>query len=345
MSQGPPPIGKEFEYWLANQLLNYQGGVPRVSLDKLLAGAEGGIASVLYDPDDEFFHDATPIPDAFPHLIAQMDQVENEVAGKIRVVRNPVQLADALSSHQKFLLHCVEGAFALGGNPVNADKLAARGVAYVVIAHLFFRGVAACQNAFPFVPDSIFRDVLNPAQPANSGLTPLGRDIVDRLMTAEVLVDITHSNEQAQKEIFQLARDHNNVPVISSHTGIRGVSDYPLNLSADAIKQIAALKGVIGIILAPYWLRQPDHQVFGADNFDLVFAAIDGIHDLTGTYNNIAIGSDLDGFIHPIKDCPDYSRTPALVAAIRAKYPQAADLILWRNALDVLQRGWRGIPS
>src|SRR5258708_35815824 len=76
--QGPPPVCKEFEFWAANMLLNFQGGKPRVSLDDLLAGANGGIASVLYDPDDEFFHDATPIPVAFQNLIAQMQNVEAE---------------------------------------------------------------------------------------------------------------------------------------------------------------------------------------------------------------------------------------------------------------------------
>ena len=75
MSQGPPPIGKEIEFWIANQLLNYQGGKPRVSLEELIAGADGGIGSVLYDPDDEFFHDAKPNAAAFANLMAQMDNV------------------------------------------------------------------------------------------------------------------------------------------------------------------------------------------------------------------------------------------------------------------------------
>jgi hypothetical protein len=62
VSQGPPPLGKEIEFWVGNKLLNYQGVKPQVSLDELIARAGGGIGSVLYDPGDEFFHDATPIP-------------------------------------------------------------------------------------------------------------------------------------------------------------------------------------------------------------------------------------------------------------------------------------------
>ena len=342
-SQEPPPLDKQAEFWIANQLLNYQGGKPRVTLDELIAGADGGIGSVLYDPEDEFFHDATPLPGAFDHLMAQMDEVEKEVAGKIPVATNPAQVRQYLHDDRKFLFHCVEGAFALGGDAANADRLAARGVAYVIIAHLFFRGVASCQNAFPHVPDPLFQGLLNPQQDSKAGLTKLGFDIVDRLLQRRILVDITHANEQAQNEIFQLAHDHSNAPVISSHNGVRGTSNYPLNLSPEAVKRIADSNGVIGIILFPYWLRQPQQQVFGADGFELIFNAIDFIHGITGSYAHIAIGSDLDGFIQPLKGCEDYSKTPALMEAIRHKYPNDADRILWANALDALERGWQGV--
>ena len=84
-------------------------------------------------------------------------------------------------------------------------------------------------------------------------------------------------------------------------------------------------------------------QVFGKNDFTLLFRAIDFVQSVTGDLDHVAIGSDLDGFIQPIHGCSDYSQTPALVAAIRARYPQAADKILWGNALDVLQRGWKGV--
>lgn len=346
---GLPPVGKELEYWAANMLLNFQGGSPRVSLDALLAGAQGGVASVLYDPEDEFFHDATPVPEAFAHLMAQMDNVEAELAtkapGKVTVARNPTQLANCLHDGRKFLVHCVEGAFALGGNADNVDQLARRGVAYVTVAHLFYRGVASCENALPFVPDAVFRSVLNPELNSSVGLTDLGRAIVSRLLQKNMLVDITHCSQSAQNEIFQLARDYGNAPVICSHTGVRCSSDYPLNLSREAVRQIVASKGVVGLILGTYWLRQPREQIVGPDGFDLLFRAVDCLHDWTGSYDYIAIGSDLDGFIEPIAGCETYAETPRLVQAVQQRYPQAADKFLYANALEVLQRAWKGIPD
>jgi microsomal dipeptidase-like Zn-dependent dipeptidase len=339
----PPPVGKEVEYFVAQHLLNYQNGKPRVSLDELVAGSPGGIGSVLYDPDDEFFRDATPRPEAFPNLMAQMDNVEAEVAGRVTIVRNPAQLQQCLDDGAKFLFHCVEGAFALGGDPANVDKLAARGVAYVIVAHLFYRGVAACQNAFPFVPDSLFATVLNPEQKATVGLTDLGTQIVERLLDQGILVDITHASDKAQQDILSLARDHGNAPVISSHTGVRPTSGYPLNLSPAVVQQIAASNGVIGVILYPHWLRQPSQQILGDESIRVVFNAIDCIHEITGSYGHIAIGTDLDGFIKPIDECPGYSHTAAVVTAIQQRYPDVADRLLWSNARDVLARGWKGI--
>ena len=52
-------------------------------------------------------------------------------------------------------------------------ELAARGVAYVTLAHLFFRQVATNAPAIPFIPDRIYR-LLFP-QSRDVGLTPWER--------------------------------------------------------------------------------------------------------------------------------------------------------------------------
>jgi len=342
---GPPPLGKEAEFWAANMLFNFQGGRPRVSLQQLLSGSPGGIASVLYDPDDEFFHDARPVTGACDNLFAQIALVEAEVKGRVNIARNPADVEKFMNSGERFLFHCVEGAFGLGGDPTNVIKLAQKGVAYVTIAHLFFRGVAACENALPFVPDALFTSLLNPEQTPDIGLTALGKTIVSALLANKILVDVTHCNWKAQREIFDLAHDHGKAPVISSHNSVQAISDYPLNLSDNAIKRIAQSNGVVGIILSRHWLQPRNQAIFGPDGFGLVFAAIDHIQSCTGTYDHVAIGTDLDGFIQPIDGCQDFGETTALAAAIKHRYPKAADKILYGNAVDVLGRGWRGTQS
>lgn len=336
--------GKKLEFWAANLLLNYASGQPRVSLDKLEAGEPGGAGSVLYDPDDEFFRDAKPRPEAFLNLKAQMDRVENEIAssnGAVRLAKNPADVNGFFASGQRFLFHSIEGALAFGGDPANVAVAAARGVAYVIVAHLFFRGVATCANAFPFLPDELFAD-LNPDQDNQTGLTPLGEDIVDEIFRNGMLVDVTHSTDLARANIFRIAKKYPGSPVISSHNGVQHESNYGLNLSDDAIRQIADTGGVIGVILFPHWLRQPEHQLFGADGFPIVFKTIQHIADVTN-FDHVAIGSDLDGFITPVKGCETYAQTSALVDAIQAGFPHDADKILFGNAQRVLNAGWKGV--
>lgn len=342
-AQAPDDPAKALEFWVANHLFNFQAGEPRVSLAHLVEGSPGGIGSVLYDPDDEFFRGPEPRPEAFQNLLAQLANVEAEVQkdGRVRIVRNPAELRACLDSGQRFLFHCVEGALGLGGIPDNVGVLASKGIAYIIIAHLFFRGVATCANAFPFLPEALF-DALNPDQDAAVGLTPVGFQIVERTFQERILVDITHCSDKAQQDIFEVASGFPNQPLISSHNGVRGKSNYPLNLSDTALARIASSGGIVGVILFPHWLRQPKDQLLGRDGFDLVFETIDCIAAKTGGFDHVGIGTDLDGFIQPVKGCADYGHTPDLVAAIQHRYGGHAEAILWRNALRVLEAGWQG---
>ena len=201
--------------------------------------------------------------------------------------------------------------------------------------------MATCSNAFPFLPDELFQ-ALNPDQDPAVGLTPLGFKIVERIFRERILVDITHSSDKAQADVFEVAAGFPGRPLISSHNGVRGRSNYRLNLSDAALERIAASGGIVGVILASHWLRQPEDQLCGRDGFDLVFDTIDYIAAKTGSFDHVGIGSDFDGFIRPVKGCEDYGHTPALVSAIEQRYGEHAEAILWRNALRVLEAGWQG---
>ena len=336
---------KALELGVTNLLLNYQRGLPptpRVTLDLAHEGGVSGFLSCLYDPDDEFFRPPEPRPEAALNLFAQLAQVEQEVAKDARagMARSTAELESLAAEGRLAVIHSVEGAQGLGGDPGNVARLAERGIAYIGIAHLLYRGVATCTNAFPNLPDHVFR-LVNP-QPAGVGLTELGREIVLACFREHVLVDITHATPQAEREIFEIADQHPGQPVIVSHSGVRGASGYAYNLSDWTIYRIAASGGLIGVILCPHWLRQPAEQLFGSRHLDLVFRAIDHIVKVTGSVDSVGIGSDLDGFIQPVEEVENLAQIPALVTAIEERYgAEAAEKILWGNVLRVLKQGWR----
>src|SRR5215831_7073392 len=327
----PVPFENPADQWkkgvfdTVNVTVNYEGLQPRVSLERwFLDHPENrvtGFGSVLLDEQDEFLVDSAPRPNAINHLWAQLQNVEGEIRkdGRVKIARTPGQVENYINDLQPFIFHTLEGGFHLGGNPDNVNSLADQGVAAIIPAHLFYRGVATCENGFPPAVFEIFRHELE-NQP-NVGLTDLGKAIVEAAFRRGVLVDITHARADAQQDIFEIAAGYPRRPIISPHNGVRGICNAGLNLSDDAILRIHASGGIVGVIFYTQWLRRLNVADF-RDDLRLITDVIDYIYAKTGSYDSIGIGSDLDGFIEPIATCSNYSKMSALSRALVGKYGQ-----------------------
>jgi microsomal dipeptidase-like Zn-dependent dipeptidase len=344
--------------WLASRLLNYRSwdAGPRVTADFLAAGGVRVALSVLYSPFDEMDlgerYGAPPTPGYFGRLLEQLEQVEDEIGAhaSATVVHDEAELDRALGDGVVGLVHCVEGGFHLGPTPADVDAnvtaLAARGVAYVTLAHLFWRRVAANAPAIPFLPDPLY-DLLFP-QKAGSGLTELGEAAVRAMYRERMLIDVAHMRGDALAETFELldALDRESGaapgahPVIASHSGYRfGRQTY--NLDDDAVLRIAARGGVIGLILAQHQLNDGIRKrtTTFEESFEVIARHADRLRELTGSHEHTAVGSDFDGFIKPtmggLERSSDLARLPA---ALRDRYgPEDAERILSGNVLRVLR--------
>jgi microsomal dipeptidase-like Zn-dependent dipeptidase len=349
----PEPFADPADKWkkaafdALNNMANYEKGKPRVSLDNWFRDTGNrvtGMGSVLYDPEDELFVNTgvKPRPGAICHVEAQLRNVTDEIQrdGRVQIAYNPNQVEDFLTHQQPFIFHTVEGGFSLGGKPEKVKELASLGVAALVPAHLLYRSVATCENAFPPLIEPLFKEQLD-SQP-NEGLTSLGYDIVEACFKNKVIVDITHARSDAQRDIFKIADGYPDLPLISSHNAVRRINSATLNLSDEAILRIQKSEGVIGVIFYTEWLRTGTGD--DRDDVQLITDVIDAIHTVTKSFENIAIGSDLDGFIDPIKLCSNYSKMSAIVDPIIYRYGRlVGEKILYRNAQRVLHRGWTGI--
>jgi microsomal dipeptidase-like Zn-dependent dipeptidase len=348
----PIPFSDPLDEWkkLAfdslNALANYENGKPRVSREHWfgdLGNRVSGFGSVLYDPEDELLvtTGTKPRPDAIKHVEAQLTNVEKEIHcdNRVKIVYNPGDVEDCLNHDVPFLFHTLEGGFSLGGDPRNVVALAQKGVASLTPAHLLYRSVATCENAFPPIIEPLFDAELK-HQP-NLGLTQLGCQVVEACFQNRMIVDITHARHDAQQEIFDIADGYPQLPLISSHNSVRGILNVGLNLSDEAIAHIQKSNGVIGVIFYTQWLRTGAADP--RSDIQLITDVIDYIYQKTGTFDHIAIGSDLDGFIEPIEICSNYSKMSSLVDPILYRYGQVAgEKILYRNALRVLHAGWKG---
>jgi microsomal dipeptidase-like Zn-dependent dipeptidase len=327
---------------LAARLINNPGWGDgwRVDLDGLRDGGVDTVCSVLYWPSSELIPGggAHPKPGSFEHLIEQLDDVEAHLSEQV-IVRT---LTDLDRPGPRFV-HCVEGGFHLGPDrdqvDANVAVLAQRGIFYITLAHLFFRGVAANAPAIPMLTDAEYRLVFH--QDAGIGLTDLGEAALRAMVDHDVVVDISHMRTDAVQETFRLLAQFDperRLPVIASHVAVRSQApgDQEYNIDVPTMEQIRDRDGVIGLILA-------EHQIGDSDGDDqsreIIARHIRAIFDALKTHAHTAIGTDLDGFIKPtlagLQRAADLHK---LETWIREDFPGDADAILHDNATRVIKR-------
>ena len=350
----------------ASRLLNWESPTagPRVTIDGMRAGGVGVALSVLCSPLLEMGNRLTkrysrkppygrPPEDRYATaILRQMVAVEWRLAERhpdtVAIARGPDEVDAAHAAGKLALVHCVEGGFSLGASPESVERtvrlLAGCGVAYVTLAHLYWRHVATNVPAIPFASDGLYEWVF--PQP-DVGLGDLGRTAVRALVANGILIDVTHMSEAALDDTFALLDQldpDGKAPVVASHCGYRFGSQL-YNLDDATIRRIAARDGAIGLILSTHFMTDGlDGRPFSFEqSFDLLCRHVDAIHRVTGSYANIAIGTDLDGFIKPtLPGLGDSAQLAALGPALEARYGHPiAEAIQSANALRVLRAGWR----
>jgi microsomal dipeptidase-like Zn-dependent dipeptidase len=345
--------------WVASRWFNYRNpdAGPAVTVESLRAGGVGVVLSVLYCPFSEMDltkpYSARPDSGYFADLLDLLEHVEEDVAASAAdalIVRSPVEMDEALAAKKLAVVHAVEGGFHLGGTVEEIDRnvttLADRGVAYITVAHLFFRAIATNAPALPFVGDGTYKFLF--PEP-DSGLTDLGRAMIRAMARERILVDVTHMSARSMDETFALLDTidpSRSIPVIASHIACRfGHLEY--NLDNEHIRHIAERGGVMGILLCAHYacdgVLGGGSKTF-AQSIDVIVRHIDRIQALTGSFDHVAIGSDLDGFIKPtLHGLDDGARLAELEKALQAHYgPEVAAKICHQNALTLLRRYWRG---
>ncbi len=342
---------------LLSRLFNYQGpgGAPGVTVELLRQGEVGAVFSVLFEPFDEMDlsvpYGAPPKSEYVESMRGQIKRVEEELArehtlGRAVLVRNPTAMDEAIKAGEIAFIHCIEGGFALGASEAEIAKTVAefarKGVAYVGLAHLFWRGVAMNAPAVPFVPDAVYKVVF--PMKGKVGLTKLGEAAVRAMVEHHVLVDITHMNEKAVDHTFKLMDGlPERPPLIASHIACRfGSAEY--NLSDRVIKEVGARGGVMGVIDCEHWSCDgpvPTPKTL-AESVDVICKHIDRIVDLTGSDDHVAIGSDLDGYIKPaLTGIEHMGKMKRLQHALQDRYgPDVARKVCCDNALRVLRATW-----
>jgi microsomal dipeptidase-like Zn-dependent dipeptidase len=340
---------------LISKVFNYQGpgDTPSVTESLMRDGDVGVVLSVLYGPFDEIdlskSYGAPPAASYFANVLAQLEQVEAHVTqvGEAAIAHSPSELDALLPGGKPILIHAIEGGFQLGQDEpairANVRTLSQRGVAYVTVAHLFWREVATNAPALPFLPDWLYHLVF--PEP-DRGLTALGRAAVEAMVDHGILVDLTHMSEHSIADTFALLDERDpsrTVPVIATHMACRfGRLEYCFD--DDTIRRVAERGGVLGCILCEHYISSGLKRSTSSydDSFELLCKHIDRIRNLTGSFDHVGIGSDLDGYIKPaLPGLEHMGHMRRLQQSLSDRYgPQAAEQISGGNALRVLRGAW-----
>jgi microsomal dipeptidase-like Zn-dependent dipeptidase len=342
---------------LISHFANYQGraDTPSVTETLMRAGDVGVAMSMLYQPFDEMdlteSYGAAPRSSYFQDLVDQRQTVEDYVAahaGEVAIAHSAAELNRLLGGGVPILIHAIEGGFQLGHRPDevqrNVRTLAELGVAYVTVAHLFFRSVATNAPALPFLSDRIYNVVF--PQEKGLGLTEIGRQVVGSMVDEGILIDITHMRSASIHDVLALLDERDpahEIPVIATHMACR-FGDLAYCFDDDTIVRVAQRGGLFGCILCEHYitsgLSEADKSFQGS--IDALCRHIDKLHDLLGGYDQIAIGSDLDGYIKPaLPGLEDMGRMRELQHALRERYgDEDARRICSHNALRLLQTHW-----
>jgi membrane dipeptidase len=159
----------------------------------------------------------------------------------------------------------LEGAHCLEGDLNNLKDFYNRGVRYIGLTHFFDNEWAGSAHGVN-----------------KEGLTEKGRQLVKKMDSLHIIIDIAHASPKTIDDIFKLTSS----PLILSHGGVKGTCNNIRNLSDDQIAEVGRRNGLIGIGL---WETAVCGTVAEA-----TARAIKYVADKIGV-DKVALGSDFDG--------------------------------------------------
>lgn len=202
-----------------------------------------------------------------PFLIVYMGQGDRTVAGRAKAAadaftkfaairratdelyKDQMQLAltaadvrRIVGSGKKAVVIGIENGYAMGTDLRLLDVFHEYGARYLGLLHNGHNdlGDSAQPNRTKNEPDA-----------EHNGLSPLGKQVVERLNTLGIMVDISHSSDKAALDMLALSK----APVIASHSSVKGVYDHPRNVSDAVLDAMKRSGGVVQIVAFDPYLR------------------------------------------------------------------------------------------
>ncbi|MFC3711508.1 dipeptidase [Sphingoaurantiacus capsulatus] len=223
------------------------------------------------------------IPTSFEDSVDQLAEMNREIdlnPGLFMAVRKGADLRAAKDSGRMGLIYGMQDSMPFGAD--FRDKLG-------VFHRLGVRIVQPTYNIRNLFGDGCL-------EPANGGLSRLGRELVEELNKRRILVDVSHAGSKVHEEVLALSK----APIAITHSGCRALRDHPRNTHDAVMKKLADKGGVIGMYFMPY-LRPEGGQPRAQD----LIAHIEHAWKVAGE-DHVGLGTD--GSITGTDDNPEFRK-------------------------------------
>jgi len=140
--------------------------------------------------------------------------------------------------------------------------------------HLGVRMMHLSYNRRNFIADGC-------AEPANGGISELGRELIRKMNKAGIIVDVAHTGLKSCQEAAQCS----DKPIMASHTAVRALFDFIRCKDDATIRAIADKGGMVGIYAYPGMLG-------GSDDLAMMLNHIEYVVKNFGA-DYVGIGTDL----------------------------------------------------
>ncbi|MGX9135685.1 dipeptidase [Rummeliibacillus sp. JY-2-4R] len=187
----------------------------------------------------------------------------------------------------------LEGCDAIGEDVYKLQALLDAGVKLVGLTWNFENGVAYGAEESP-----------------EKGLKSFGMEVVKLLNDRDIIIDVSHLNEQGFWDVLPRAKH-----IIASHSNARALCDHPRNLTDQQAIELVKNGGLIHVVYYPPFIKKEAEQ---AQIMDLV-EHIKYLADLVGV-ENIGLGSDFDGISKTVTHLQNAGQSQNLITTLKQHF-------------------------
>ena len=207
-------------------------------------------------------------------LLAWKDYVNKNNSDVAEIAYSVADVRRIKKEGKRIVVLCIEN-----GYPVRTlsdlDEFQKIGVRYITLSHN--------------TPNQICDGSRYPGKAFWHGLSPFGRQVVERMQQIGIMVDVSHVSTESLMDVLKVVK----APVIASHSACKALKpSQTRDLTDDEIRAIAAVDGVIQVGTGRFFLSDdlPSHKV----GVKILANHIDHIKNIVGA-RYVGLGTDFDG--------------------------------------------------